>query len=121
MLIVLYGYHTDDQVRAVNKILNEKFRTKGAPIYIENVRVISLEQYYELLGIDDKFIEIANKQLGYAALDIMDLGYKIIATKKASEREQLLDTLQEIYLKAREHIKDGTTTATTIDQFLGNK
>jgi hypothetical protein len=110
LLIVLYGPLYDD-----GDILNlqNTIETDG----YNKVKIITLNEYFKLMGIDDKIIGRANKKLGINS-DIKDMITDILTGPLTlNQREDILDELGEYYEKALNLLKFGSN----LDNFLGKK
>jgi len=66
LVIVLLGQKNDRDIQDINKKLQDAVSEDDGSSHLENVRIITSEEYKEFLGFDGNFEEIYNRYQDYA-------------------------------------------------------
>ena len=66
LVIVLLGQKNDNDIKNINDELQEAVSKDDGSNHLENIRIITSEEYKEFLGFDGNFEEIYNRYQDYA-------------------------------------------------------
>jgi len=91
LVIVLLGQKNDRDIQSINDKLQRAAKKDGGSNYLENIRIITSEEYKEFLGFDGNFEEIYNRYQDYA--------FNIFHSQSLLHEAAVLQEYAEHYLK----------------------